>query len=103
MRPGDGFQRATFGLTTGQAVEQRICVTCPKRADAFCCEKANREYGISGMCQFCQDSVFGAHDHRKTGENGKPPFSTAATPVACTVVLMAACIYLQYRRIRACL
>lgn len=63
MKPGTNFQRATFGLTTAQAVAQKICVTCPKRADAFCCEKASREYGISGMCQPCQDSVFGKHDH----------------------------------------
>ena len=63
MKPGQDFQRAVFGLTTADAVDQKICVTCPKRADAFCCEKASREYRISGMCQPCQDSVFGKHEH----------------------------------------
>ena len=62
-RPGTDFQRTTFGLTTADAVDQKICVTCPKKADAFCCEKASREYQISGMCQPCQDSVFGKHKH----------------------------------------
>ena len=62
-RPLTGFQRATFGLTTADAVAQAICVTCPKKADAFCCEKSAREYRISGMCQSCQDSVFGKHKH----------------------------------------
>ena len=40
---------------------QSICVTCPAPiVDAdFDNELSRKEYGISGMCQSCQDNVFG--------------------------------------------
>ena len=40
-------------------VASNTCVTCGSAADTFNDEVSKREYAISGMCQSCQDSVFG--------------------------------------------
>lgn len=40
-----------------QAVGQ--CVSCGKTADSFRDQLSLKEYGISGLCQICQDQVFG--------------------------------------------
>jgi hypothetical protein len=45
--------------TRRDRVDAAICVTCSGRAEQFRSEKAEREYRISGMCQVCQDDVFG--------------------------------------------
>ena len=47
------------GINRPAAVAARSCVTCGGEADTFRDEKSEREFRISGMCQFCQDSVFG--------------------------------------------
>ena len=47
------------GINRPAAVAVSSCVTCGGEADAFRDEKSEREFRISGMCQFCQDSVFG--------------------------------------------
>ena len=39
-----------------QAVGQ--CVSCGKVADSFRDQISLKEYGISGLCQTCQDQVF---------------------------------------------
>lgn len=36
-----------------------VCVTCGGPVGEFRNELSRKEYGISGMCQKCQDSVFG--------------------------------------------
>ena len=38
------------------------CVTCPEPVGAFKDAISRKEYSISGMCQECQDSVFGGDD-----------------------------------------
>lgn len=35
------------------------CATCGETASSFRDELSRREYRISGMCQVCQDSIFG--------------------------------------------
>lgn len=42
-------------------VEHGFCPTCKKPVNVadFKDELSKKEYGISGMCQACQDSVFG--------------------------------------------
>lgn len=35
------------------------CVACGKQATTFRDEISKREYGISGLCQSCQDEIFG--------------------------------------------
>ena len=36
-----------------------LCPTCGQKPGAFRDESGKKEYGISGMCQSCQDTVFG--------------------------------------------
>ena len=47
-----------FGRTS--AMRNGECVTCGAPIGEFRDELSRKEYGISGMCQDCQDSVFGA-------------------------------------------
>lgn len=42
-----------------QRVKQHLCPCCGKPVGEFRDELSKREYSISGMCQACQDSVFG--------------------------------------------
>jgi hypothetical protein len=40
-------------------VEQNICPSCKKPIGMFRDALSRKEYGISGLCQLCQDKVFG--------------------------------------------
>lgn len=44
-----------------EAVENNLCPLCKKQIDtsAFRDRTSRAEYAISGMCQSCQDKVFG--------------------------------------------
>lgn len=44
---------------TAKAIEEKKCPTCNKPIGEFRDLTSRREYLISGMCQACQDSVFG--------------------------------------------
>ena len=48
----------TFGRSRTLAFAGRSCVTCGKPATEFRDALSVKEYGISGMCQACQDLVF---------------------------------------------
>lgn len=52
----DALQRM-FGRTT--AIKADVCVLCKKPATKFRDALSRKEYAISGMCQDCQDKVFG--------------------------------------------
>jgi len=41
---------------------QNKCATCNQNIGEFRDEISKKEYGISGMCQDCQDSIFQAHE-----------------------------------------
>jgi hypothetical protein len=45
-----------------EAKATNVCAKCGKDATLFTDELSKREYGISQLCQTCQDSVFGAPD-----------------------------------------
>lgn len=47
------------GLGPNDAVAQRTCATCGKSVGDFRDDLSRKEFTISGMCQACQDSVFG--------------------------------------------
>jgi hypothetical protein len=47
------------GNSRTSAIESDFCVWCKKDASQFRDELSKREYAISGLCQKCQDSVFG--------------------------------------------
>ena len=56
----DNIAKAFHGITMTEALEKGICVDCRKPAeDTFKDSLSQREYQISGLCQVCQDSVFG--------------------------------------------
>ena len=44
---------------TAKAIEEKRCPLCRKPIGKFRNELSEKEYLISGMCQECQDSVFG--------------------------------------------
>ena len=41
------------------AITTDQCVLCDEDASTFKDDASRREYTISGMCQVCQDSIFG--------------------------------------------
>ena len=44
---------------TKEAIASKICPLCGGEIYTFRDAMSEREYGISGMCQSCQDDVFG--------------------------------------------
>lgn len=51
--------RATAGKDRRSTILSRSCMLCNQDAVEFRDELSRREYAISGMCQKCQDKVFG--------------------------------------------
>ena len=50
------------GVSRVGAVSESSCVTCKGNATSFRDALSQKEYTISGMCQSCQDSVFGVSE-----------------------------------------
>jgi len=52
---------AIFGIDRKASIENKTCATCQTdvKPDSFKNEISLKEFHISGMCQTCQDSVFG--------------------------------------------
>jgi hypothetical protein len=48
------------GVSRVGAVAEASCVTCKGEANTFRDAISQKEYTISGMCQPCQDSIFGS-------------------------------------------
>lgn len=53
----DTMTKQMFGRTMSDADD--ICVTCGNPKGKFRNEISKKEWGISKMCQECQDGVFG--------------------------------------------
>ena len=58
----DEMTSAAFGRTRSESLSTAMCVTCGGEASEFRDDLSRREYKISGMCQTCQDSVFGSSE-----------------------------------------
>jgi len=43
-------------------MKARVCMTCSGKVEGFDSELSQKEFLISGMCQKCQDEVFGASE-----------------------------------------
>jgi len=56
------------GVSRVGAVAEASCVTCEGEASSFRDDVSRKEYTISGMCQSCQDSLFGVE------EPDEPPY-----------------------------
>jgi hypothetical protein len=50
----------TFGRSLSDSQLTATCVMCGESAGTFRDARSEREYDISGLCQKCQDKVFGA-------------------------------------------
>ena len=48
-----------FGRSRILAIAGNSCVKCGESAVSFKDELSKKEFGISGLCQECQDSFFG--------------------------------------------
>jgi uncharacterized CHY-type Zn-finger protein len=46
-------------LKSSTSQKQKICVACRKQITGFRDTLSEKEYTISGLCQECQDEVFG--------------------------------------------
>lgn len=55
----DHLGKEMFGRSRTEAQEQKLCITCGNKIEGFKDEISAKEYAISGMCQKCQDEVFG--------------------------------------------
>ena len=53
------FLSSVMGRDREETITQNQCMSCGGRAMAFRDALSVREYTISGLCQRCQDSVFG--------------------------------------------
>ena len=56
----DTISDRMFGTQRTDAIVNATCVSCGKPADNFRDELSAKEFQISGLCQKCQDSVFGS-------------------------------------------
>jgi len=54
----DDITQKMFGRTRTGSQEKNLCVMCGGPADAFKDALSKKEYGISGMCQKCQDEIW---------------------------------------------
>jgi len=57
-----------FGRSRTLAIAGKACVSCGKLATDFRDVVSAREYGISGLCQCCQDKTFGVEDEPEVGQ-----------------------------------
>lgn len=48
-----------FGQTQAEAEGKEICLKCKEPITGFRDHLSWKEHGISGMCQKCQDKIFG--------------------------------------------
>ncbi len=55
----DGLTKSTFGSFLSDSQKKGCCVSCKINIKGFRDELSLKEYGISGLCQKCQDEVFG--------------------------------------------
>lgn len=54
---------ALFGVNRKASITDKVCVSCnvDVELDSFRDELSLREFHISGLCQTCQDGVFGTN------------------------------------------
>lgn len=55
----DGISMTLFNRSRSLAKAVNGCVSCGKPVTTFRDKRSEREYKISGLCQECQDKVFG--------------------------------------------
>lgn len=58
----DDLLTAMTGKARAYTIRAHKCMTCTSPVNQFRDSLSLKEYQISGMCQACQDSVFGIDD-----------------------------------------
>ena len=58
----DEFTKRVFGKTCEEVQAKRLCMTCEAEVTGFRDAISAKEYRTSGMCQACQDKMFGRSD-----------------------------------------
>ena len=58
----DHLSETIFGKSVSKSHNDNTCVICKGPAVSFSDHLSAKEYSISGMCQVCQDKVFGEDD-----------------------------------------
>ncbi len=58
----DFTARSAFGMTKVDAHKQGVCISC-KEKPRFRTQAGIREYGISGLCEYCWDEMFKENDN----------------------------------------
>lgn len=51
--------KGLMGKDREETIRNGLCMTCDNEAKEFKDQLSRKEYTISGMCQECQDKVFG--------------------------------------------
>ena len=60
--PIESMLSSIFGVDRVKTISEAFCVSCDSEgnnAASFRDDLSRKEYAISGMCQSCQDDVFG--------------------------------------------
>lgn len=63
----DELFKSTTGKTLTESQDTKVCSFCGKPATKFKDKLSKKEYGISGMCQDCQDGFFVETDNSEEG------------------------------------
>jgi len=61
----DNFRKKPAGIMMPEVpgmIEKGICPVCKNKIGDFRNPTSRREYEISGMCQKCQDKIYGKHE-----------------------------------------
>ena len=63
--PIESMLSSIFGVDRVKTISEGYCVSCDTEniiATSFTDDLSRKEYAISGLCQSCQDDVFGVSD-----------------------------------------
>jgi len=67
----DAMLTSVFGVNRVKTISGGTCVTCDAEgiiASSFDDDLSRKEYSISGMCQSCQNDIFGLSDEEEEDE-----------------------------------
>ncbi len=56
------YLNSLTGVSRVGAITEESCVSCHEKANSFRDDLSRKEYTISGLCQTCQDDVFGTEE-----------------------------------------
>ena len=81
--PIDSMLTSIFGVDRVKTITESFCVSCDSKdnnAASFRDDLSRKEYAISGLCQSCQDDIFGVgepDDDEWADDEPEDPYSDA--------------------------